>query len=162
VKVTNEKESAEEVASSNIRKKLTMLGLDEHIEEVLLTTHDRIFFRASFEMGLSLARHVFDGVMKEGPVSGGPHDMIFSISSLDRDDWRKSYRENKRPSLQVVIGKASNGCYYGDADIDLGSPSMDLVSFLVHMAEIIVPGPTNHWQLKKRIDKEFDEWRMRA
>ena len=74
--------------------------------------------------------------------------------------WRKSYRENKRPSLQVVIGLASDGYYYGDADIDLASPSMDLVSFVTHMAEILTPGPTSHKDLKKRIDKEYSRWKQ--
>ena len=159
--------SLEELASSNIHKKLLMLGLDEHIEEELLITHDRIFFRAdktdsTVSIEDALMNLESEGAMKSGSVSGGPHNMIFSISPLDRDDRRRSYRENKRPSLQVVIGLASDGAYYGDADIDLGSPSMDVVSFFVHMAELIIPGPTNHRQLKTRIDKEYDKWRMRA
>lgn len=96
--------------------------------------------------------------MKRGSSSGGPHDRIFDLCPYDRLDKRASYRENKRPSLQIVVGIGPDGYAYGDADIDLGSPTMDLVGFFVHMAEWLRPGPTIHKKLKKKIDKEFARW----
>ena len=74
---------------------------------------------------------------------------------------RKSYRESKRPSLQVVVGQGTDLLLYGDADIDLSSPSMDVVGFFTHLFEVLTPGPTNHRQLQKRVDKEYREWEER-
>ncbi len=148
----------EDYAYENIKKKLRMLNLEKYIVKVLLLTHDRIFFKASPFMNTELFALDHDDIMKRGSVSGGPHNRIFDLCSYDSLDHRVSYRENKRPSLQVVVGLGSDGYVYGDADIDLGSPTMDLVGFFVHMAEWLRPGPTIHKKLKKKIDKEFARW----
>lgn len=150
--------AAEVIASSNITKKLKMLHLDSYIIRIIIATHDRIFFKASVDMIAHLNTLVDTDEMKESPLSGGPHDMIFKLSPCSSLKKRKSYRENKRPSLQVVAGIGADSFCYGDADIDLGSPSMDVVSFLTHMGELITPGPTNHSQLQKKIDKQFKAW----
>ena len=148
----------EEYASGNIRKKMRMLDLDKYVVRYLLVTHDRLFFKASPFINTELFALDHDGVMKRGSSSGGPHDRIFDLCPYDKLDNRASYRENKRPSLQVVVGLGPDGYAYGDVDIDLGSPTMDLVGFFVHMAEWLRPGPTIHKKLKKKIDKEFARW----
>ncbi len=150
--------SAEVIASSNITKKLRMLQLNQHIIRIIVATHDRIFFKANVGMITRLNMLVDTDEMKLSPLSGGPHDMIFKLGPCSSLKKRKSYRENKRPSLQVVAGIGSDSFCYGDADIDLGSPSMDIVSFITHMAELVTPGPTNHRQLQKKIDKQFKAW----
>ncbi len=151
----------EEYAEHNIERKLKMVGLYPYIEKYLLVMHDRIFFRAKHSFGAKLKFLVASDVMKKGFQSGGPHDAIYRLTDpsgiIIKD--RKSYRENARPSLQIVVGRANSGYYYGDADIDLGSPSMDVVSFFTHMAELLTTGPTNHKQLKKKLDKQYEKWR---
>ena len=149
---------AEVIASSNIIKKLRMLHLNQHLIRIIIATHDRIFFKANAGIMTRLNMLVDDDEMRTSPLSGGPHDMIFKLSPCSSLNNRTSYRENKRPSLQVVVGRGADGYYYGDADIDLGSPSMDVVSFITHMAELLTPGPTNHAQLQKKIDKQFEKW----
>ncbi len=150
----------EQYAEHNIERKLRMVGLHQYIDAYLLVIHDRIFFRAMPSFGSKLHLLTKLDVMKESFQSGGPHDAIYKIVNPEIVIAnRRSWRENARPSLQVVAGKANDGNYYGDADIDLGSPSMDVFSFLVHMAELITPGPTSHKQLKKKIDKQYEKWR---
>ena len=153
----------EEVASDNIRKKLEILGLWKFISRVSVRTHDRIFFRADPSMRTRLNLLVIKGSMQQGHSSGGPHDMVFGIyPDMLPLEQRKSYREAKRPSLQVVVGKGTDGSLYGDADIDLSSPSMDVVGFFTHLFEVLTPGATNHKQLKKKVDKEYEKWQQNA
>lgn len=161
----------QELAFSNIRRKMEMLGLAHFVAEVLAKTHDRFFFRARGG-GLPHMRSTLDALvdqdlMSVGFQSGGPHDMIFDLlrtSTLARRNGivelkeRLSYRENARPSLQVVLGKGSDGCWYGDADLDLSSPTMDLIGFFTHLAEVIMPGATNHANLQKKIAKQYKRW----
>ena len=145
-------------ADENIRKKLRMLNLGKYILKTLLLTHDRIFFKASPLIMTELFALTHEGAMKKGPSSGGPHDRIFGLCPYDRLDNRSSYRENKRPSLQIVVGIGPDGYAYGDVDIDLASPTMDLIGFFMHIGEVLRRGPTIHKKLKKKIDKEYARW----
>lgn len=155
------------LAFTNINRKMEMLGLAHFVVEVLAKTHDRFFFRAIDGLRYRLDAMVARDFMSVGFQSGGPHDMIFDLlrtSTLARRNGivelkeRLSYRENARPSLQVVLGKGSDGYWYGDADLDLSSPTMDLIGFFTHLAEVIMPGATNHANLQKKIAKQYERW----
>lgn len=115
---------------------------------------------------LRLKNLVEQGRLIKTPVSGGPHDLVFQLfrSSLPfRDGSRRAYREPipkirwRRPSLQLVIGQGQDGCYYGDADIDL-APPVDVLGGIIHFFEILVPGKTDHRKLAKVVHKEYSKW----
>lgn len=161
----------EVLAFRNITRKMEMLGLNTAVVEILAKTHDRFFFRAHVGIKHRLSELLALDVMSEGHQSGGPHDMIFDLlrsTTLSRREGRpdlihrKSYREHARPSLQIVIGRGSDGDYYGDADIDLASPVSDVIGFITHMFEVLTPGATNHLNLKKGIDRDYESWKRES
>jgi hypothetical protein len=51
--------------------------------------------------------------------------------------------------------------WVGDADIDLGNPVMDVVGFLTHLVEVVIPGKTSHKKLEKTISRRYEEWQAR-
>ena len=161
MKLTKEQkaDAAVLVADNNIMMKLRMIGLEPYILFKKVRMHDRFFFKARAEMRDGLEKLVRQDIMQASSISGGPHDMVFDIfPDVLPIINRKSYREAKRPSLQVVVGQGNDGFLYGDADIDLASPSMSVVGFVLHMAELLTPDPTNHFQLEEKVVKEYEEW----
>ena len=69
---------------------------------------------------------------------------IFGGSPDDYD--LESFREPVTfQSLQVVCAThKESGRLFGEFDIDLGNPKLDLAGFFVHVGELIDPGRTNH------------------
>lgn len=150
-----------DLAYENIRKKLEIHGLYRFINKISLKLEDRFFFVAN--SGNSLEVALRSAGMKREWSSGGPHKQIYSlhpkIALIQHPMY--SWREQKRPSLQVTTVMDSRGVIYGDADIDLSSPFMDVVGFFTHLMEVIVPGKTDHKKLAKRVDKEYEKWLKR-
>lgn len=66
-----------------------------------------------------------------------------------------SYREGAQPSMQVVVAvppsHVGNKTHYADLDIDLGNPTLDVKSFVIHIGELLDPGRTNHLKLRKAL-----------
>lgn len=153
-----------EVAFRNIWKRMLIQGLAGYVEEIRLKTADRFFFRAKPEIMIELAQRASAGTWSSGPSSGGPHRMVYSVFPGPKPgDWSDaiSYRSFERPSLQLTLQRRRNWVY-GDADLDLGNPVMDLVGFFVHLVEVIVPGKTNHRKLEAKIQREYEEWLNRG
>lgn len=88
--------------------------------------------------------------------------MVFSLYA---GTWGKmrSWRSTDRPSLQITITelRTSTRRWVGDADIDLGNPVLDVLGFLTHVIEILVPGKTSHRKLEGTIAKRYDAWTAR-
>jgi hypothetical protein len=61
----------------------------------------------------------------------------------------ESFREPvSQRSMQVVVAThKGTGAQFAEFDIDLGNPNVDLAGGIVHVGELIDPGPTNHLDL---------------
>lgn len=55
--------------------------------------------------------------------------------------------------MQVTVARPENASdrFYADVDLDLGNPLQDVAGFLVHFGEIVVPGRTDHFRLRRRL-----------
>ncbi len=139
-------------ALANIQAKADKLGLWDQIRSIRVFQHDRFFFE-----GIVTMRNWLDNnpsFSKDIISSGGVHEQVFGIYQMElEDEVLHSYREIARPSLQVTFAQTAFGVY-GDMDIDLSSPSMDVVGFFTHLFEVITPGPTDHKQLYKKLVKK--------
>lgn len=97
---------------------------------------------------------------EEGPPDSDTHllllDQIQQRHWGDPDDFTlDSFRQQARPSMQIVIAVPNdpNGQYYADLDIDLGNPEMDLAGFIIHMGELMFAPSTDHLALRKKLYK---------
>jgi hypothetical protein len=161
--------SPERYVQENVRKKLTMLGLWSHVATIGAVTHDRVIFTCRASILPRLGELLLDRAMSRDPVwtISHAHDLAKRFYSAQLGPLRnpRSWRERRRPPLQVVLHDGPVGSsgewLYGDADIDLSSWSMDVVGVVTHIVEILTPGPTNHRQLARRIDRDYREWRER-
>jgi hypothetical protein len=153
---------ASEQAFRNIWRMLETHGLTDHIISTNLRTADRFFFEADGTMSAVLTHGVSEGRFREVRPRGGPHNMIYSLFA---GTWgrMRSWRSLSRPSLQVTLTEVrmSQRRWVGDADIDLGNPVMDVVGFMTHIAEVIVPGKTSHRKLEKIVTRIHHEWEAR-
>ena len=143
--------SPEERAFANIEAKLHSLEIFKHFRTFPVLLPDRCVYAGT--KGLEHALEEHPDFNEDGIVSGGPHRVVYDYFKLDRDRKMRSFRELKRPSLQITLVRVGN-YVYGDIDIDLSSPSMDVVGFFTHLVEVLVPGPTNHYQLAKKMRKQ--------
>lgn len=127
--------------------------------DVRLRDVDRFYFAG----GSQIAEIVSRGCWQSGAASAS-HDRIYQVFrpeiqeqmrtlKLVRVPRLRTAREADRPSLQVTWVQLGE-IIYGDMDIDLSSPLMDVVGFFTHLLEILVPGPTDHMKLAKRLRKE--------
>jgi hypothetical protein len=145
-------------ALKNIRRRMEMHGIWRYVKEIPLVTADRIFFSAGLKLLSALRVREAAHQFVKTPPSGGPHNMIYSLYSKKRQwNQRYSFRSLERPSLQVTLTE-SGGYYYGDADLDLGNPAMDLLGAVVHFFEILTPGKTDHRKIEEKIAREYAEW----
>jgi hypothetical protein len=150
---------ASEQAFRNIWRMLETHRLTDHIISTNLQTADRFFFEADGTMSAVLTQGVMDGRFREVRPSGGPHNMVYSLFA---GTWGKmrSWRSLSKPSLQVTLTevRVSQRRWVGDADIDLGNPVMDVVGFMTHAAEVILPGKTSHRKLEKTVTRIHENW----
>jgi len=146
-------------AATNIEAKHRALGIWDFVKEVRFVTADRLYFVAFQALSNRLA---VDGMhFSEDLASSAAHNGIYQVFKHDirvaahaRKHLKlKSYREKSRPSLQITILKTVMACY-GDMDIDLSSPSLDVYGFLVHLVEVLTPGVTSHQKLRKKLKRD--------
>lgn len=146
-----------ELAFKNISRMMEIHGLSGYLREIRLKTADRFFFRASLAIQAEMLKRRF----RSSKSSGGPHRMVYQVFR-EVEGWgsQYSFRSMERPSLQVTIA-FSGGFFYGDADLDLGNPLMDVVGFVTHGVELLIPGKTSHEKLERKVSRRFEEWKSR-
>lgn len=151
-----------EIAFTNISAKARRYGLMKHVFDVRVKDVDRFFFVGSGDMfPVSPGDDVWMRNFATGLVS---HHRIYDIfspeikiqmESLGRNKkpLLHTWREVERPSLQVTFVRLGE-FLYGDMDIDFSGLSMDVLGFFVRMAEVLVPGYTDHVRLAKKLRKK--------
>ena len=77
------------------------------------------------------------------------------VKRLFMPEGLRSFRNEGRPSLQVVIAEppAGLGHTYAEFDLDLRNPLQDVVGFVVHMGELLNSTVTNHLDLRRTLAK---------
>lgn len=151
--------SAAEHALANIRAKAMAADIWPYIKEVRFIADDRLYFVA--HPALCYRLNVDDEHFSEDISASAVHNGIYQVFKQDlkyaANDMKhlklRSYREKSRPSLQVTILKTPMACY-GDMDIDLSSPSLDVYGFFVHLVEVLTPGVTSHEKLRKKLARD--------
>lgn len=137
----------------NIIAKMDRLGLWEVSQcSTYVVEPDRIFFTANPGMSQQLHHLSARGRLLKDRISKR-HNDIYSVFLLPRHLELRSYREVSRPSLQVVF-TIYDCILYGEADIDLANPLMDLWGMIVHLVELIIPGKTDHEKVARLMRKQ--------
>ena len=139
--------------------------LARHVLSVFFAATDRVYatvkptFLARLE---SLAVNPRKRFFREGEPKGGVHarllDRIVDDRRVQPDTYRLiSFRAEGAPSLQAVVAFPKDGqqsaYHYVDLDLDLGNPLQDVVGFLIHMGELLNPGRTDHFRLRRKLEK---------
>lgn len=137
-------------AFENIRVKAISLGIWDYIEDVVRKEADRVYFQAEVALHYKVkGSHLF----QRTPVGEDHRHWLKQTFAVPANGTIYSYREAKRPSLQVTVFDRNGSCY-GEMDIDLSSPLMDVWGFIVHTVEVLTPGLTNHRKLRAKLMKD--------
>lgn len=156
VKPPPTEDELEQLALDNIIAKARHYGLWHHVLDVRLKLVDRIFFRADAKLASAISKLVEDGFFQPSLASSS-HRKIYDIfPAVPRSAPIRSFREAKRPSLQILYARDYDGQLAGEMDIDLSSPKMDLVGFFIHLAEVLTPGKTDHRRIRAALLKDPD------
>ncbi len=97
---------------------------------------------------------------KKDAVIDATHRRLLSRIGDEKGEWYDllSYRERVRQaSLQTVVAVPKAGVadrtHFVDLDIDGANPGQDLVTFFIHVGEVLDPDATDHLRLVKRLDR---------
>lgn len=128
-------------------------SLQRRIESVFFAEADRIYARVDERLRQDLRRSPIFG--REPHVSKTHHKILARVPGSASDYKLESFREGARPSMQITLAvPRRQGAHYADIDVDLGNPRWDLVSFGIHIGELINPGKTNHLKLRRAIVRQ--------
>lgn len=137
-------------ALENIRVKCLQLDLWDLIECIDKEDRDRIYFTAARDLRYRLAG---DSRFQRTPIGEEHRKWLRGVFAVPESANFWSYREANRPSLQVTLFDDKVLCR-GEMDIDLSSPLMDVWGFIIHVVEVLIPGPTNHKKLRAKLMKD--------
>jgi len=122
------------------------LGLTDQIQEILLAEIDRIYARVE----PALAESVNRLLTAEGPPEHPVHRKLleWTPSPIQNSYRLCSYRQNRNPSLQVVVATSSfaGAPLLAEFDIDRGNPR-NFIGFVIHAGEVLTPARTDHLKL---------------
>lgn|GEM_PF-1830681 len=124
------------------------------VESVFFAEADRIYIRVKPELLNQVRR---SPLFARDAVVSATHEKLFSRIPGGEDGYSlQSYREGARPSMQMTfaVPRDGTGSHYADVDVDLGSPNWDLVSFAIHLGELVNPARTNHFKLRSAIQRQ--------
>lgn len=147
-----------DLAFENIRAKALSLGVWDFIKQgegrSVTVEEDRIFVKFVFSIDQKL-----DHLWNEGLVTWGgprePHETNLRrvFPELYLQNFR-TFREKKRPSLQICLMDFEKWGRVGELDIDLSSPFLDVWGSIVHLMEILVPGKTDHRKVRRKLRRD--------
>jgi hypothetical protein len=91
----------------------------------------------------------------EGPPAHPAHKRLLTAISSPSDYMLDSYREEGRPSMQIVfaVPRDPTRPVFAECDIDLGNPLQDVVGLLVHIPEVVGSARSDHLSMWKRLQK---------
>ncbi len=129
-------------------------SLSRQVDHVFFAEIDRIYCAVSPRFHRIIADHF----RKDATIHPTHRRLLTRIPGGDPDAFDLvSYRERRRKgSLQAVVAvpkRDRRQPHYVDLDIDGANPGMDLVTFFIHIGEILNPDATNHLKLVKRLDR---------
>jgi hypothetical protein len=128
-------------------------SLSRQVEHVFFVEIDRIYCAVSGDFH-KLVKAAFT---KDSVIDATHRRLLGRIPGCPDDFDLVSYREpTRRGSLQTVVAVPKSGPaapHYVDMDIDGANPGQDLVTFFIHVGEILDPDATNHLRLVKRLDR---------
>ncbi len=144
----------ESLALENIVAKARLYDLWSPVQNVQLNLVDRIFFRAGSTLATRIDELVDDGRFQPSIASNSHQKIRGVFPAVIRDAPLRSFREVKRPSLQIVYIQDYDAALAGEMDIDLANPKMDVVSFFIHLVEVLTPGKTDHRRIRRALLKD--------
>jgi hypothetical protein len=146
----------ERLALDNITAKARSYELWPYVHNVQLNLVDRIFFRAKAELVTRIDELVDDGSFQPSIASSSHRKIRDVFPAVVRDAPLRSFRERKRPSLQIVYVQDYDAVLACEMDIDLANPKLDVVSFFIHLVEVLTPGKTDHRRIRRALLKDPD------
>ena len=149
-------EELEALALGNIVAKARVYELWPHVLSVRLNLVDRIFFRAKAELADAIDELVYDGSFQPSIASSSHRKIRDVFTAIPAHKPLRSFRELKRPSLQIVYAEDYDAALACEMDIDLANPKMDVVGFFIHLVEVLRPGKTDHRRIRRALLK--DPW----
>lgn len=144
----------ERLAFDNIVAKARSYELWHHVQHVQLNLVDRIFFRAKASLADAINELVADGSFQSSFASSSHRKIRDVFPAVPAHNPLRSFRELKRPSLQIVYAEDYDAALACEMDIDLANPKMDVVGFFVHLAEVLRPGKTDHRGIRRALLKD--------
>lgn len=146
----------------NLFAKLAVLPTESdplagHVSRVIFADVDRIYVAAKPSLLSRLQGS--KKFKKDKGVHKAHKNLLRRIANQQRENYTlHSYREGASPSMQIVVAEPPPGVadetHYADVDIDLGNPSWDLKSFMIHIGELLHPDKTNHLKLYSKLKKD--------
>lgn len=146
----------EQLALDNIIAKARCYDLWRYLLSIRLKLVDRIFFRADAHLATAIDELVDDGRFQSSIVSSSHRKIRDVFLAVPPGASLKSFREAKRPSLQIIYAPDFDAQLACEMDIDLSSPKMDVVGFFIHLAEVLTPGKTDHRRIRAALLKDPD------
>ena len=148
---------------SNLRTRpTTATPLLSLVHDVFVVVNDRIYAKVDRTL-LDVLNTLVADPRKPFYAEGKPHAAIHgrllsaipeSIEVRSRYKELLSFRGEGKPSMQVVIAVPPPDMphTYVDFDLDLGNPLQDLLGIVVHMGELLDGKPTNHLDMRKKLN----------
>jgi hypothetical protein len=123
--------------------------LIKYVDRLIFVGTERVYAKVTpgfFEDLSALARDPEKPFYNEGSPKAAIHYRLLSAAKVSEDDYELvSFRQEKHPSMQVVVAAPKNrhGDYFADLDIDLGNPLQDIQGLVIHMTELLNTAPTD-------------------
>lgn len=141
-------------------------SLIRHVKSVTHVRDDRIYAEIEKPMYTTVRDLARDPAKlkfyEEGEPHAAVHYELLTALGLSRSSYSlESFRAEgsaKDPSLQAVfaVPRSGEGRYVAEFDIDLGNSLQDLEGFAIHIGELIDNKPTNHLDLRDKLNRAKD------
>jgi hypothetical protein len=130
--------------------------LSRQVKSVFFAELDRIYCGATAEFHAM----VKDTFRKDSAIHSTHRRLLSRLGPSAENDYSLiSYREKKgKASLQAVVAVPRAGLsdqtHYVDLDIDKANPGFDLMTFFIHVGEVLDPNETDHLKLFSKLDRK--------
>jgi hypothetical protein len=131
-------------------------SLSRQVQYVFFAELDRIYCAASPDFHAMIKK----AFKKDATIHSTHRRLLSRLGPGAEENYNLiSYREPVREaSLQAVVAVPRSGVadntHYVDLDIDGANPGQDLVTFFIHVGEVLDPNETDHLKLFDKLDRE--------